>query len=833
MARKPHRYFRNPQEGVVIFKQKTRYGGASEQDEETETKDYTPKRDDFIRSINQFYQGKANREANRNLALLVLAKVDLIKITFHDVFDSSVFEIRYRQNFGLSTVCYTEFNTVGLFAIVDGGGFDFFVNQLQIFIDTTDHLNPKYNPDIKYIKEFTFYSSDLIIHYREFKPHIILDLVDNVEIFQNSIQPIENRLIEYLTEREVNFFTDVSTNKIELINATEDLVKEIANNFDIIQSINSYAAGIVRPNVFNMPDKSYGFEISNSQEDLPIIGIIDTGISSDTPLKDLIVNDDDSLNLTSSPINEDEANHGTAIATLAALGKKLYPNHIGIFEADAKLLSIKILNGTGGYVAETEIIRLIREAYEKYGVQIFTLTIGYTESKLNNEEVSEYAYALDKICNELNILIFIAIGNNDDLSFWDGKQHKTVAYPTHFPDEKTNLCIPAESMNNITIGAAASNIENNDELRISPVGTVPAIYTRTSHINWLHDSQLNKGGSINWFRANKKLFKPDVCNHGGDYDDKLNPTIAGIKVLSTEKGIFFDRSVGTSFSTPITANLAAKIIKTYPELKQNMQTVKALIINSAQANEVGDAFENLEDISYQSILGHGIPDDDVCLYSSENKITIILDDSIKPEQIKSFPIYIPPYLLDLNRKSSLLKVKATLCFKFEPLKHHHLAYCPLHLAFGVFRNLPLSEYITDEKGNILKDDNDKPISTGINDNKTGNFIFAESWSQDYYFKAKMLSNTQKVSFSILKRVVDEEKCCLKICVNAKLHKLLSELDKSKLKDKHIPFSIVFTIEEIPVKNANTNRLYNELIDYNKLEALNIAEADLEAEGENV
>ena len=172
----------------------------------------------------------------------------------------------------------------------------------------------------------------------------------------------------------------------------------------------------------------------------PIIGIIDTGISSDTPLEGF---DCKYRRLFKShfvcPVIE-KTNHGTAVATLAALGKKLYPNHTEVFEADAKLLSIKILDGTGGYVPETEVTRLIQGTHEKYGVQIFTLTIGYTEAKENNGAASEYAYALDKICNELNILIFFAIGNNNDLLFWDGKQHKTVAYPTHFPDEKTNLC---------------------------------------------------------------------------------------------------------------------------------------------------------------------------------------------------------------------------------------------------------------------------------------------------------------------------------------------------------------------------------------------------------
>lgn len=822
MPNKPHRIFRNPQEGVAKFRQLTRYG-ENQQEEETEGKDYTPKREDFIRSIQQYTEGKENREANRNVALEVPAKVDLIEITFHDVFDSSVFENRYRENFGLSATRYTAFNTVGLFAVVSQDKFSFFIEQLQIFIDTKDHSNPTYHPDIKYIQEFTFYSTNQIIQYRQFKPHIVIDLIDNVEIFQDYIRPIENRLIQYLKEKGIQYYQDLTTNKIELLNASENDVKEIAANFDILQSINSYAAGFVKPNVFNLPDKTFGFTINNLQENLPIIGIIDTGISGETPLKDLIVNADDKLNLTDTPINVDEANHGTAVATLAALGKKLYPNHIGNFAADAKLLSIKTLNGSAGHIAESEVIRLIREAHQNYGVKIFTLTIGYNDNKLNNEGISEYAFALDKLSYELNILIFIAIGNNNNLTFWDGSQFKTVTYPLHFQDENTNLCSPAESMNNITIGAAASNMEGNDELRISPVGSVPAIYTRTFHINWQHDSQTDKSGGTNWFRANKKLFKPDVCNFGGDYDEKFDPTQTGLKVLSTETGLFFDRTVGTSFAAPLTANLAAKIIKTYPDLASNMQTVKALIINSAKNDEVGSALENLEEILPNSILGHGIPDDNNCVYSSENSATIILEDSIVPESIMSYPILIPKYLLDLNRSNALLKVKATLCFKFEPLKHHYLAYCPTHVAFGVFRNKGLEEYGFNEKG--------EKISLGINNNKTSNFVFSESWSQDYYFKAKMLSNTQRINFSISKKVLLEEECVLKIAVNAKLHKLLNELDKSKLKNEKIPFSIVFTIEENTVKNAQSGKLYDELVAINKLEAINTAHAALEGEGE--
>jgi len=827
MANKSHRFFRNSQEGVARYKQIPRFPGIHEDDEEANIEvNYKFKREDYIRSIKQFYEGKEFREINRNPALNVPANVELIEITFHNIFDSSSIENRYREVFGLSPVCYTVFNTVGLFAIISKKQFDYFITQLQIFIVTKDHFNPRYDPFIKFIKEFTFYTTQKIIQYDQFESHIIVDLIENVELFQQYIQPIENRLVQYIKDERIQNYIDLTSNKIELLNPTELQISEIANNFDIVQNINSYASGLVRPNAYNLPEKGYGFTIKNTQENLPIIGIIDTGISSDSPLKDLIVNSDNSLNITSTSLNFDEANHGTGVATIAALGKRLYPNHIGVFEADAKLLNIKILNSPQGIIVESEVIRLIREANKNYGVQIFTLTIGYKKYKKNNEVVSDYAYALDKLSNELNILIFIAITNNNDLLQND---IKIVQYPFHFENENANLCPPAESMNNMTVGAIASNLENNDRDRISPVGTVPAIYTRTFHVDWKHISMLNKKGKTNWFRANKKIFKPDVCECGGDFDKSLDPTQTGLKVLSNQTGLFFERYPGTSYSTPFVANLAAKILRTYPEMQNQMQTVKALIINSSKKDEMGDALTGLKFLSPDAIMGHGVPNEARCIYSSENLVTMILEDSILPGDIISYPINIPKYLVDLNHAFGVLNVKATLCFTFEPLKHHHIAYCPIHLAFGFFRNRELENYLKDNVGNYIKGDNNKLIPTGINNNKKDDISFSEPWSQDYYYRAKMLSNTQQINFSISKKVITEENYCLKIAVNSKLHKLLNDLDKSKLKDTPISFSIVFVIEEKSLKNKQTGKLYNEMVAINNLESINVIDATLEAE----
>lgn len=827
MPVKPHLFFQNEVEGITSFKQKPRFIQETKEEDEKQI-DYTFKRENFIRSINHFFKNQKIRETKRNPNLEIPIHVDYVKIVFHNVFDSSAFENRYRQNFGLSPISYTEFNTVGLFVIIDNEGFNRFIENLNYFINAQDHNKPDYNKDIIFIKEFFFYSTSKIIKYKEFKKQVLMSLIDNVELFEKTLIPLEKSLLNYLKKNRISYYYDSQNGTIEIPEINESVIIEIADNFDNIHSINSYVAGYVKPSIFNLPEKSYGFSISNTEEELPIIGIIDTGISEETPLKKLIVNVDDELNLTNSNVRIDEANHGTAVATLAAVGDRLYPNHIGNFEADAKLLSIKTLIGNSGFVSETEVVKLIRRAHEQYNVQIFTLTIGYISHKKNNEDFSSYAYALDKLAFELNILIFISTGNNDNLTFFDGTRINAVSYPYHFSDECSNLCSPAESMNNITVGAAASNFEANDNLRISPPGNVPAIYCRTSHINWIHSSQFDKNGEINYnSKANKKLFKPDIVNNGGDYSSELSPITTGLKILSTEKGIFFDRSVGTSYSTPLTANLAAKLLRLYPELSKNMQTIKAIIINSADDEGTGDALKNLCDLHPTAILGNGVPNSDYCLYSNDNRVTVIFEGNIKPGEIQCYPINIPEYLLHVNRTNSLLKVKATLCFKFKPLKHHFLAYCPIHLAFGVFRNLPLSEYKKDEYGNIIMDEKSKPVSIGINNNKVSNFKFNESWSQDHYHKTKMLSNCQKISFNISKKVLESERCKLKIAVNARLHKLLNALDNSKLINNQIIYSIVFTIEENKIKNMNTNRLYDDLVATNNLEAISTLEAQLE------
>ncbi|MEM0543532.1 S8 family peptidase [Flavobacterium sp. j3] len=804
--KKSHLFFKNPVEGLVGYKQKTRYSGNDNKDVDDSIIDYSPKKEDFKRSLKNFQIDRIERKRSKTLD--IPENIEMMKITFHDVFDSSVFEVRYRNDFGLELVMYEEWNTVGVFVIWDIRLFNYFINQLEIFINTDSrgHHKSNYNNNIKFIKEFSFLTSDRIVNLKQIKKLVKLNLINTLTL-DNLSQSIKKHLFQYLDELDIKYKYNADMDLIELAEVSQELISEIVDNFDIIHSVNSYNSGFVSPNNFNLSNKSFGFEISNWEDDMPIIGIIDTGIEKKSPLEKIIINDD-SYNLTDFSSLIDNCDHGTSVALIAALGDKLYPNHIGAFKADAKLLSIKTLDRNTGFIFEKDVIQLIRRAHEEYNVRIFTLTIGYNEYKKYNEKVSEYAYGLDLLSFELNILIFISIGNFNE--YFNFHTNQIIDYKSHFEIESSNLTSPSESMNNICVGAYASNLDNNELVRNAPIGTIHSIISRTFHYNWDLKIFKNKKDGENTNRVNKHLFKPDLINYGGDIDTETDFSKTGLKVLTIKTGHFFQKEIGTSYSAPFTANLAARVLNVYPQLSDNMQTVKALIINSSSIEENKDI---LNEIKKQNVIGNGFPIEEKALNSTDNNVTLIIEDNILPEKIKSYSLKLPSYLMKLLNKKSIIKIKTTLCFKFNPIYHNQFTYCPIHLAFGYF--------------------NDKELEI-INDSEVKDVKLKDSWSQDYYFKRKVLSNVQKTEFNLtkpfLKKNINEKgEIVVKIAINSKLHKLLNDIDKVKLKDKAINFSLVISVEELPYKNTYSGKLYDEMKLINNLEAINNIDTDLEAE----
>ncbi len=549
---KSHLFFNNPTEGIKSYNQRSRAVFAKE--EENIEKNYSPMKNDFQIFLNSYYSDKEIRDNNRNGLLEIPYLFDLIEIDFFNHFEIDRYENYYRSNFGLVPIQYNLFNRNGLFAIDDIDLFKNFIDNIKLFISNKNDNSLPNDVDNKiiFIKSFKFYSSVSRKRYNEVKENYIIKLVDkSVDIYERKIKPVEESLIEYLNNNNVVFSIDEVTTVIEVSNISINTLNEIIDNYDIIMTVNSPITGVVKPSPFNLETKDYGFEISNSTAELPIVGIIDTGVSSLSPLDSIIINVGNEFDLTNTNPKIDDANHGTAIAAIAALGKAFYYNNSKFIEADAKILSIKALNGNWGFVSENDIRNAIIEANNKYNIKVFVLCLSYTEPKEYNSSISNYAYSLDLLSNELNILIFISVGNSI-VNYFDNSG-QLIEYPYLFNNPNFNLNSPADSMNNISCGAISSNLENttnNSYNLFDP--TLPASYTRKFFIN---------RKSIKSSLISKHLTKPDLCDCGGEMDLSTEVEHTGLKVLSADPGIFFERVRGTSYSTPFLANHALQILK--------------------------------------------------------------------------------------------------------------------------------------------------------------------------------------------------------------------------------------------------------------------------------
>jgi hypothetical protein len=818
MAERPHLLFRNPAEGVVEYRPLPRSVFNLEEDEEPA--DYTRMRENFRTYRRQLIEQRDLRHSARSIE--IPQHIDYIEIHFFGPFEYDKFSNHYRTIFGLVPVNFKKFNTVGLFAVTNEVRFAEFLEQLRIFIATENHTGElPYNVNIRYIKEFYLLTNERIVDFTTLYDNALFNLVESEELLTEIILPIEERLQAYLRSQNLTFSYNPSNRTIQIWDVDQDTINSILSNFDIIHSVNSSLSGVVRPGAFATPIRDFGFTVTLPDEGTPSIGILDTGVSELTPLAPIIVNTNTEYDLIGSGSRVDNHDglrgHGTAVAGFAALGDKLIPDHTGTKVADAWIISIKIFQERRPRVADTRILETIRTVHRDRGTKIFVLTISEQNHKSTDSSISAFAYSLDLLAHELDILIFISSGNVDTSYFFDPVSGTaTHTYPNDFAQEFTNIKSPAESMNNFTVGACAANFETGITPGIAVDGTFPAIYSSKFHYNF-HDGILGRT------QGNKYLKKPDVIYNGGDWDNTGNPSAAGLKHISARTGEYFLKNTGTSFSAPLLANLAAKIVKKYPELR--MQTVKALIINSAKIPALSNFFDGLPKPVTNHVLGYGIPNQIECLYSDDNSVSMILEDEILPDRIKSYDLNIPAYLLTKENASTVLDIKMTLCFSFEPILNNQMAYCPIHIGFGIFKNLPLSatRSVPDEDGVEVIE------SIGLTRNTTENIKIksGQSWSEDYYFKMKLLSNTQKLELVYNKDDIRSNENKFKLAVNCLRHKLLSPGQKDHYSTSH-RFSLAINIKERPHQNTLAGNLYTELVAINTLEAV----ADLEAEAEN-
>lgn len=791
-----HKYLKNVPGQNNGFRKKRGFKKPEEieQQEELPKKIQIFQKDRLRRSNALFYSQRKIRKEEKSLS--IPSDIDLIRVHFFVVFNLSLQKI-FLERYGLNVLEYSNFNKTVLFELTDEESFQTFISHIQLVFESEDddsYEGKQYNL-IALILNFEFITDKHRLGtITESGFLVCLITSSNLNMKEQA-----DLLLKYLSERTEISYSVEFPEVIEAQNLSNEDLQLITKNFDVIKMITSSRPVKVRPGAYGEIRRDFGFDVE-IPPNLPIVGIIDSGVSNIDPLRALLttINYDH----TNQGVNWDELGHGTMVAGLVAFGDDFHKIVAQKYLAKARISVIKTIHNENDDIDIPRLLTDIRDAKRK-GVKLFNMSLNLPLAKGYNDSIGIFAYELDRISYEEDILIFMSVGNynHDELkTLTTSSYHPAHDYARFFyelnstsPSHScwfTNIQEPSESMNNISIGALAGNLENNSSHDLTPASEYPAYYSRKFHYDY---SQLINTTNFQKNQINKFLNKPDLVYEGGDLFEYLS----GIEVLrsplaAAEK--YYGRSSGTSLATPLITSLAAELLYVYPNL--NTQSIKALLVNNSFST-VGPnppAFQNFEIDLYRKLTGFGKPKKKNLIVTDDNTAVFVIEDTIELEEVIVMPLKLPQFIAEGKNK---LHVQSTLCYSFLPLKDNHLNYLPLHISFGVFKNLS-PETIAQNVGKEYK------IKSSI------------TWSEDFHgVEKRLFSNTQKLVFNLqpydLAHVGNE----ISIAVRCTCKKEIPESHMNHLKRAH-PFSLVISLSEIPELEAS-GTLYSELTAINLVE----------------
>ena len=569
-----HVFLNNRKNQQVGFNRKR--GFSQETTEEDSEQQAEPTIKQFqVANLRNYYSEFTNNYENRytNRSIEFPAYIDLIKIQFYPIFNKDL-KNKFYLKYGLLPISYLDFNRTVVFEVADSDLFEMFKSDIEYIISHEEDVpySGKDHNLIATIFKFNFINKRAVTREEE---SVIISMIQSVSYETANFQ--KDKLKQLLNENDISFSSNTKEDLFFINNIDGEIINVVEQNFDIVKSITSSRALNVRPGMFGTLRMEYGFQV-NIPDNLPTIGIIDTGVNKIEPFDNLI---ETGLNITGET-DSDHSGHGTLVAGLAIFGKDLPSSVKESYTAKCKVLPIKVLHHSNGGINFPMMLQAIKDANKNHKIRIFNMSVVFYPKKYN-EAFSDFAYELDRLSHELGILIIISVGNFDANSLEElltSDFHNDHSYPEFYYKldstspvhscENTNISIPSESLNNLSIGALAGNVEDGDNSDLTPASIYPAYYSRKFHFDY--EQKINTT-SFNRNQKNKNLNKPDLVYDGGDL---LNEQ-SGIEVIGSPADNYFKRTSGTSLSAPLITSIAAEIAGIYPDL--SVQSIKALLIN--------------------------------------------------------------------------------------------------------------------------------------------------------------------------------------------------------------------------------------------------------------
>ncbi|MDL2224498.1 S8 family peptidase, partial [Bacteroidales bacterium OttesenSCG-928-M06] len=367
------------------------------------------------------------------------------------------------------------------------------------------------------------------------------------------------------------------------------------------------------------------------------IGVFDEGISDISHLKEW--KDGSYIAFGKDEYNND---HGTFVAGIINYGDQLEGKDWTGTKPFKITEAVIYPNDKFGYIDEPMMVDFMREAVKRHPeVKVWNFSIG-NDTPVQDSKYSDFACYLDELQEEYNILIVKAAGNCSNFMKSAPRGRITEA---------------SESVKTLVVGSLAHDKRDHD--------LTPKNYPSPF-------SMVGPGCG--------DVIKPDLVHYGGNVGFKEGRLdLNGVKSFSADGKIC--SSVGTSYSTPRVAALAAELAGSMKE-EFNSDFIKALLIHSAKHPEEFDA--DLMDRINQ--IGFGLPSKvaDI-LYNDPDEVTLILMDAVdKGSNIKIMDFPFPKSLVEDGYFYG--QVKITLVSSPEINSYHGAEYVQsdVDASFGTY-----------------------------------------------------------------------------------------------------------------------------------------------------
>lgn len=416
--------------------------------------------------------------------------------------------------------------------------------------------------------------------------------------------------------------------------------------------------------------------------DAPSICVLDTGVNAGHPLLVVAAEPDDlhAVDPTWGADDHHPGGHGTGVAGLALYGD-LTEVLTGSqrLQMAARLESVKILPPPPdsndpelyGRITEQAVYRVEVERPTRRRVHEMAVT---TEDGRERGKPTSWSAAVDKLAygeegNPLREdsgqgrLFILAAGNSDPQARRNHPDHLATA----------EIHDPGQAWNALTVGSFTERwrIEEEDYAGWEPVARPGDLSPSTSTSSvWQPPWPL----------------KPDVVAEGGNAarspDGQLLDTPDSLSLLTTHHQPLvrsFTPFRDTSAASPLVARMAAILQGRYPAFWP--ETIRALIVHSAAwTPTMLERYQPSAKREYAGLVrecGFGVPSLERALWSADNRLTLIAQDSLQPfakedkrsyATLKEFQVYELPWpiaqLRDLEEVDVELRV--TLSYFIEP-----------------------------------------------------------------------------------------------------------------------------------------------------------------------